>query len=191
MPDRFLTISDAQTFTAKSRSTLRRFIEGIVKADNSPDRHLLLPTIAEVTALREQNQPFSWRISEELLRRQFLKPDESAAPAGGQGSGPVAGSDSSRLVTVLEKSIAMLERELSEKNNQIAAMNDRMRESNILMKDLQQRLALPAPHSSAGQVVAERSPSSAVNSVTPSASRNESSHETPPRKSRFGWLFGA
>ncbi|MEK6261263.1 MAG: hypothetical protein AABP62_21895 [Planctomycetota bacterium] len=67
MPNRFLTISDAEKFTGKSRSTLRRFIDGIVKADNSPDRPLLLPTIAEVIALREQSQPFSWRISEELL----------------------------------------------------------------------------------------------------------------------------
>ena len=140
MPDRFLTISDAEKFTGKSRSTLRRFIDGIVKAGNSSDRPLLLPTVAEVIALREQSQPFSWRISEELLRRQFLKPDESAASESGQGSGGVAGSDSSRLVTVFEKSIAMLERVLPEKNNQIAAMNDRLRESNILMKDLRHGL---------------------------------------------------
>ena len=83
MPDRFLTISDAEKFTGKSRSTLRRFIDSIVKADNSLDRSLLLPTIAEVLPLREQSQPFSWRISEELLRRQFLKPDEVPVTDGG------------------------------------------------------------------------------------------------------------
>ncbi len=190
MSDRFLTISDAEKFTGKSRSTLRRFIDSIVKADNSPDRSLLLPTIAEVLALREQSQPFSWRINEELLRRQFVKLDDATTPDVGQGSGAVAGSDSSRLVTVLEKSIAMLERELSEKNNQIAAMNERMRESNILMKDLHQRLALPAAKSSEGQIVDERRPPSAGNSKTSSASREGSSIETQPRKSRFGWLFG-
>ena len=84
------------------------------------------------------------------------------------------GSDSSRLVSVLEKSISMLERELAEKNNQIGAMNERLRESNILMKDLQQRLALPAPKSDEPDKAAHRD-------------------KTPTRQVRqlpFGWLFG-
>ena len=93
-------------------------------------------------------------------------------------------------MTVLEKSIAMLEHELSEKNNQIAAMNERMRESNILMKDLHQRLALPAAKSSEGQIIDERRTSSAENSKTSSTSRDNSPIEMQPRKSRFGWLFG-
>ena len=160
-----------------------------MKPDNSPDRHLLLPTIDEVVALREQGQPFSWRINEELLRRQFLKPEEIPTSDTKQGTGDVTGSESSRLVTVLEKSIAMLERELSEKNNQIAAMNERMRESNILMKDLQQRMALPAAKSNDGQVVEERRASTADNIVITPTKPDESS-STPARKSRFGWLFG-
>ena len=170
MASRFLTISEAEKFTGKSRSTLRRFIDAVVKADPSPDRHLLLPSIEEVLALREQTQPFAWKISEELLRRQFLKPDETISE---KGSDAPVGSDSSRLVAVLEKSVAMLERELAEKNNQIAAYNERLRESNILMKDLQQRLALPAPK--------------------PEADSVEASPTEPTKKSRrpFGWLFGA
>lgn len=183
MPDRFLTISDAEKFTGKSRSTLRRFIDGIVKVENSPDRHLLQPTVEEVAALREQSQPFSWRISEELLRRQFLKAEDDVTPDAKQGSEAVGASDSSRLVSVLEKSISMLERELSEKNNQIAAMNERMRESNILMKDLQQRLALPAAKSADDAVVENKR-------TTEASVVAEKVTETTPQKSRFGWLFG-
>lgn len=187
MPDRYLTISDAEKFTGKSRSTLRRFIDGIVKIENAPDRHLLLPTVDEVAGLRAQNQPFSWRISEELLRRQFLNPDDSPTPDSKAESNESTASDSSRFVAVLEKSISMLERELNEKNSQIAAMNERMRESNILMKDLQQRLALPAAKAADDSVVeAARTadvPATPVTSTEPTPSSS--------RKSRFGWLFGA
>lgn len=177
MAHRFLTISEAEKFTGKSRSTLRRFIDTIVKTENSPDRTLLQPTPEEVIALHDQNQPFAWKISEELLRRQFLKPDETDTAAGEKGSEASPESDSSRLVSVLEKSVAMLERELNEKNNQIAAMNERLRESNILMKDLQQRVALPPAKDASTTDV---SPNDTTATTT----------ETSPRKRPFGWLFG-
>ena len=124
MAHRFLTISEAEKFTGKSRSTLRRFIDNIVKAENSPDRPLLQPTPEEVIGFHEQSQPFAWKISEELLRRQFLKPENSDGSNQAKGSEAPPESDSSRLVTVLEKSVAMLERELNEQNNQIAALNE-------------------------------------------------------------------
>ena len=179
MAHRFLTISEAEKFTAKSRSTLRRFIDGIVKAENSPDRPLLVPTPDEVVALRKQNQPFTWKISEELLRRQFLKPEESEGSEREQGSEGTPKSDASRLVAVLEKSVAILERELNEKNSQIAAMNERLRESNILMKDLQLRVALP--------------PAKEVPPTTTEVTgteREQTEANKPTSKRPFRWLFG-
>lgn len=184
MTDRLLTISEAEKLTGKSRSTLRRFIDGIVKAEKSADRHLLTPTPEDAMMLREQNQPFSWKISEQLLRRQFLPPDAADAAEGEKGSGGAPGSDSSRLVTVLEKSIAILERELAEKNNQISAMNDRLRESNILQKDLQSRLALPPGKPADVQTMGE-------SRHEPGASAHAARESTEPKKRRFGWLFGA
>ena len=181
MPDRFLTISDAEKFTGKSRSTLRRYIDGIVKAEKSADRHLLTPTPDEAIALRNQNQPFAWKISEELLRRQFLKPEETSATEAEKGSGGTP--DSSRLVAVLEKTVTMLENELKEKNNQITAMNDRLRESNILMKDLQQRIALPPGKTTESQTVDGSRPESASNPRT-------EGERTQPKKRPFRWLFG-
>lgn len=187
MTDRFLTISEAEKFTGKSRSTLRRFIDGIVKVEQAADRHLLLPTEADVRALRAQNQPFAWKISEELLRRQFLKPAETPAASGGEGSGEPGSSESSRLVAVLEKSILVLERELNEKNSQIAAMNERLRESNVLMKDLQSRLALPAGNSSA-----ERPSQTVQDATTPVKAKAAPTKPTKPkpRRKSFSWFFG-
>ena len=122
----------------------------------------------------------TWRCS---IRRQFLKTDASDASEGEKGSEGVPGSDSSRLVTVLEKSIAMLERELGEKNTQISAMNDRLRESNILMKDLQSRLTLPAGKAVEAQTMDGSRPESEANPSTEGDSPKA-------KKSRFGWLFG-
>jgi hypothetical protein len=179
MAHRFLTISEAESFTGKSRSTLRRFIDGIVKAENSPDRPLLSPTSDEVVALRAENQPFAWKISEELLRRQFLKSEETKDSEAQQGSEETPKSDASRLVAVLEKSLAILERELTEKNSQMAAMNERLRESNILMKDLQQRVALPPGK--------EGSPKTTDASST---EREKTDANKPVSKRPFSWLFG-
>lgn len=152
-----------------------------MKADNAPDRHLILPTVADVAALREQNQPFAWKISEELLRRQFLTPEDTQPAGEEQGSGGLAKGESSRLIGALEKSIAVLERELDQKNSQITAMNERLRESNILMKDLQARWALPAPKTQDERKVPDASVESPRTRKQP-----------PPRKpSRrpFSWLF--
>ncbi len=179
MVNRFLTISEAENFTGKSRSTLRRFIDNIVKADNSPDRPLLLPTQDEVLALRERNQPFAWKISEELLRRQFLKPENTDESEGEKGSEGTPQSESPRLVAVLEKSLAILERELTEKNNQIKALNERLHESNVLQKDLQLRLASPAGK--------EVSPQATDVSHGEPEKKEE---KKPPRMRPFRWLFG-
>ena len=178
MADRFLTISEAENFPGKSRSTLRRFIDSIVKVDKSPDRHLVIPTPEEAQSLKEQSQPFAWRISEELLRRQFLKPEASEVPEHESGSGGVGSGDSSRLVAVLEKSIAMLERELNEKNSQINAMNERLRESNILMKDLQARLALPSGK-----------PTAVEEAGVAAAAESSPKPESDPKKKHFLWPF--
>lgn len=173
MPDRYITLSDAEKFTGKSRSTLRRFLDGIVKVDDAPDRHLITPTIDEVAAFREENQPFTWKISEELLRRQFLKSEETDQPSE-EGSGPSLEGGSNRLVSVLEKTVAMFEKELNEKNAQIAALNERLRESNYLQQDLQARLALPPAKPREMPVDAE-------------TTRTESKKTT---RIPFGWLFG-
>ena len=146
MTDRFLTISEAEKFTGKSRSTLRRFIDGIAEGREATRPAPRAADAGGGECAQEAEPAVRLEDQRGAARRQFLEPEPEATPEAGKGSGEARGSDSSRLVTVLEKSIAMLERELAEKNSQIAAMNDRLRESNILMKDLQGRLALPAPH---------------------------------------------
>lgn len=183
MTDRFLTLTEAQQHTGKSRSTLRRFVEGIVKAD-SADRILILPTAAEVAELKENNQPFSWQISEALLDREFRSEAEKTSPS--EADRGVTQDD--RIVTVLEKTVAVLQEELIEKNRQIAAFQERQREQNLLMKNLHEQLALAAPAS-------HRSPSTeAVIDSRESNVTGQAKAPTKPEKKSF-WqrefhLFG-
>ncbi|MEZ6129013.1 MAG: hypothetical protein R3C59_10040 [Planctomycetaceae bacterium] len=159
MTQQFLTLTEAQEFTGRSRSTLRRFVEGIVKADDSPDRNFVQPTVDEVAKLKAGNQPFSWKVSTELLSREYRVEPETTAPK--TESRGVAEND--RLVSVLEKTVVVLQEELNEKNRQIAAFQERQREQNLLLKNLHDRFAIAGPASAApaGTVDAEPERSSA------------------------------
>ena len=44
-----------------------------------------------------------------------------------------------------DEQMRTLEKQLDRKDDQIASLNERMRESNVLMRELQQRLAIAAP----------------------------------------------
>lgn len=188
MTDQHLTLKEAQEFTGKSRSTLRRFVESIVKADDSPDRHFLRPSIEEVAELKRNNQPFSWRVATELLAREY--PKESAAGDAVNGS---VSSDGDRIITVLEKTVTVLQEELTEKNKQIAAFQDRQAEHNVLLKQLQQQLSLTA---AAGESASSSETNSAVVNVEQTPVETDSmqapatnQEQKPESKIPFHWLF--
>jgi len=175
MTSQYLTLKEAQQFTQKSRSTLRRFVEGIVKTDDHADRAAILPTVSEVAELKQDNQPFSWRISEELLTRDFRAPEEK--PPAEEGSHTSQHHD--RLVSVLEKTVVVLQEELNEKNRQISAFQERQREQHHLMRSLSDQLALKAPASPANELVVEAAEDQSTKSDTKQGSQ--------PSKKKF-WL---
>lgn len=137
----FLTVSEAARRTGKSASSVRRVIYPILRDPHHPDRSHIEPSADDARELRLRGEPFAWRISEELLSR--------AIPPAEPAREPKAGSHESDLVS-------MLQRELEIKNQQITqhaelisrqmelltGLSERLREGNILMGTLQQRLAL-------------------------------------------------
>lgn len=147
----FLTVKEAARLTGKSPSSIRRVIYPIIRDDKHPDRHHVQPTPAEALNLRTKGENFAWRLSEQLLRREIhtnpaLEKGTAASPHRGQTHD--AGGEL----------LAMLRRELDIKNHQItqqselikgqmdliSGLSERLREGNILIGSLQQRLALPA-----------------------------------------------
>ncbi len=131
----FLSLKEAESYTGKSRSTLRRFVTSVTKPENHPDRDLVKPTVEEVDRLHAENHPFSWKVSHVLLDRSFDK-----KPSLENGL-PEANSDL-RSNELLKRTLSMLETELSEKNKQIAEFQERQRETNILLRQANERVAL-------------------------------------------------
>lgn len=144
----FLTVKAAAVLTGKSPSSIRRVLYPIVERKDHPDRSHILPPVDEVAALRVKGENFAWRLSEELLRREFPADAPSERGTGAPSSKETATDEAGLL--------AMLRRELDIKNQQItqqgvmlekqmeliSGLSERLREGNILIGSLQQRLAL-------------------------------------------------
>jgi hypothetical protein len=143
----YLSVKEAAQLTGKSPSSIRRVIYPIIQDDHHPERLHILPTPEEVVKLRMKGENFAWRLSEELLRRKL--PIE---PGSEKTSGPSQKSSTHPEADLL----AMLRRELDIKNQQITqqseliakqmelvtGLSERLREGNILLGSLQQRLTL-------------------------------------------------
>lgn len=144
----FLTVKDAATLTGKSPSSIRRLIYPITKNDAHPDRTHVQPSVEEVLKLRMNAENFAWRVSEEFLRRELPVEPAPTQTTTGASSRPSGSADAELL--------AMLRRELDIKNQQItqqseiiakqmelvSGLNERLREGNLLLGSLQQRLTL-------------------------------------------------
>lgn len=142
-----LTVREACEFTGKSESTIKRLIRDITANEDHPERDLVAPSAAELKAKRDSGEPYAWKIDRSLLERRY-PPDEAAPDDGSASNGRAesrGGESTDRLVTVLEKTISVLEEELREKNRQIDAFQERQREQNLLLKNLHDRIAISAP----------------------------------------------
>jgi hypothetical protein len=137
MTQRFLSLKEAEEFTGKSRSSLRRFVEAITKADNHPDRKYLDPSVDRVAELHASNHPFSWRISQELLEREFKKEGSSST-----SQSTTDDSTTNKVISLLEETVNMLNTELAQKNKQIEAFQERQRETNILLQQTTEKLVV-------------------------------------------------
>lgn len=155
--DQHLTVKEATQFTGKSESTIKRLIREIVNEPQHPDRRYILPAHDELEQRKAAGEPYAWKIDKVLLLSRFPEqPMAGKSQAPSDDSPPQASGSSDRIITVLEKTVAMLEAELGEKNKQITAFQERQREQNLLLKNLHEQL--PSGSASARQqdVVVDR-----------------------------------
>ena len=187
----FLTVKEAARLTGKSTSSIRRVIYPIIRDDNHADRGNINPSPEEAVQLRVKGENFAWRISEELLRREITVGDPRQ---GAESDSPTTNNNSELLGT--------LRRELEIKNNQISkqgeliskqmelinGLTERLREGNILIGSLHQRLALPDGGSTAAQSV------TATRRRRPISRKPEKGSKIPesvkPKRSLLSRIFG-
>jgi hypothetical protein len=181
----FLTVKEAAQRTGKSPSSIRRVIYPILEDPQHPDRPQIQPSVEDARELRLCGENFAWRLSEELLNRAI--PPASQVDPGREAKG-VHGAESDL--------VAMLRRELEIKNQQISqhaelvsrqmellnALSERLREGNMLLGALQQRLALAEKNAAPPVVDAQPTP---AKPATPAPQKSK----VPPKKSTKRGLF--
>jgi hypothetical protein len=159
--DTHLTVSEARALTGKSESTLKRMLREITAIPNHPDRAFVHPSPEEVERRKAAKEPYAWKIERSLLLRRFPAENSPEEGTGGVGSPEVASAPPELMLQILREQLSSkdqqlrtLETQLDRKDEQIASLSERMRESNVLMRELQQRLAI-APPKPAGEATVE------------------------------------
>jgi hypothetical protein len=145
MEPTFLTIAEAIEQTGKSASTIRRIIRTIADDANHPDRDGIQPSVKEVAAYKKKGENFTWKIRADLLMQQ----SDSALTKKKKPASDV----SPDILTILNKELELKNQQIEKQWEVIHALNDRLREGNILMGSLQKRLGPPAETQTAETVV--------------------------------------
>jgi cell division septation protein DedD len=209
--DQHLSLSEARTVTGKSESTLKRLLREIVTNPDHPDRPFILPSVEEIERRKAANEPYVWKIDRQLLLRRFPADEPMTPPNRGATGGPAGAAPEDIMLQVLrdqleskDRQIQTLEVQLDRKDEQISNLNERMRESNVLMRELQQKLALPSPHSQASEPPVDAKSATASQPKTapasgpkatptpktsPKATPKTPSKPTPQKRGLFGRLF--
>jgi len=175
MESPLLTIGEAAKMTGRSASTIRRFIHSIVETDKHPNRSSIVPSPAQAASFKKKGEIFTWRIREDVLLGEFrsAQAEEKKSPSG----------LSPDVLMILQKELDLKNRQIEKQWEVIQALNDRLREGNILMGSLQQRLVLPEAQSPV-EAVAE-SPA-----MKPSTEAIKETTKKAKKKSLFQWLRG-
>lgn len=117
----YLTIQEAMKLTGKSESTFRNLSRRL-KASGSKD--------IKLEKLKTGHEKI-------LFKESFIN---SYFNTSSKGSSKQVESEASSNIS--ERTLAILERELEEKNRQIEALTDRLKESNLLQAQLHEQVKL-------------------------------------------------
>lgn len=168
----YLTIRAAAQRTGCSESTVRRVIKNIVSRTNHPNRDAVQPPPAKAEACKKKGEIFAWKVREDVLLRECQKVQmRNQNPSGGEQGG---------IVEVLRSELSIKNEYITKQWEVITALNERLREGNILMGSLQKQLSPPSSDSEGTAVIDARGSS-------PLTSK-KSSRRTP-RKWFFSRLF--
>lgn len=136
-----LTIKQAALRMGKSELTIRRLIKQTL-ADNpkTPTK-----TITQRKGAYRVDEAWLLSVYPDPFASPHTSPNEPTASPG-VSSDILSAKD--QTITLLMRELDMLTGQLTAKDEQISAMNERARESNVLMARLQERLAIDGPRPS-------------------------------------------
>lgn len=185
-----LTIREAAHATGHSTHKIRRLIKAIADDPENGDRSLVEPSPVDVQRLSAEGVQFTWRISEDLVRRQLGDTPTATTMKNesGVGESPDVLALLQRAMTAKENAEAKLFDQLKTKDEQIAglqhtvtSLNERLRESNVLMASLQRQLP-------EGRKDATDNRKQEPHKSSAAPSRPTKSERTEPKPRRRKWL---
>lgn len=141
----FITIAEATEKTGRSASTIRRLIRTITETENHVDREGIEPDAKKVAAFKKKGENFTWKVREDIITKHF-----SSAPVQDKKSAPQVAAN---ILDILQNELSLKNQQIEKQWEVIHALNDRLREGNILMGSLQQRLGPPPAESPVEQPV--------------------------------------
>jgi hypothetical protein len=141
----FLTISEAAEKSGRSLSTIRRIVRTIGDNASHPDRDGVEPSPAQVAEFKKKGEIFTWKVRGDVLDRQLKSAQKTE-----KKSDPAPHGD---ILDILRRELELKNGQIEKQWEVIHALNDRLREGNILMGSLQQRLALPEGTSKSSNTV--------------------------------------
>ena len=136
MESTFFTIAEAAAQSGRSPSTVRRIIHAIVKADDHSHRSGVLPSKEEARAFDKKGEMFKWRIREDIMMREMHSAQRREKSTHA--------SPPPDILSILRDELALKNTQIEKQWEVIHALNDRLREGNILMGSLQKQLAPPS-----------------------------------------------
>jgi hypothetical protein len=171
----FLTIAEAVQKTGRSPSTVRRLIKQIAEAAAHPDRGAIEPSVKQVDVFKKKGENFTWKIREDVLMKNF---ERAQLQEQKFKTGP-----NTDVLQILRRELELKNTQIEKQFEVIQSLNERLREGNILMGSLQQRLALPEAQSPAASTVdvASKQPSTEAEQA-PSVKPAHQTTSTPSTK---------
>ncbi|QDT38380.1 hypothetical protein [Stratiformator vulcanicus] len=115
-----------------------------------PDRSSVLPEPDELERKQTSGEQYAWKVHRDLLLKRFPVEDTTRRRRPGDSSKKGSRDEADVLRSQLQgkdQYVSFLEEQVRTKDGQLAEMNERLRESHVLIKDLQQKSAgaLPSP----------------------------------------------
>ncbi len=146
-----LTIREVAEKTGHSPHKIRRLIKAIADDPAHPDRTQIEPSVDDVASLTAAGVQFTWRVTEELVRRELgdvaPQSDDGKSAAAAAGESPEWLGFMQRLTDAKEKAeerlfeqLRVKDDQIRAKDEQIAELTSRLKESNILMQSLHRQL---------------------------------------------------
>jgi hypothetical protein len=174
----FLTVKEAAQRTGKSPSSIRRAIYPIIQDDQHVDRAFVQPSPEEALQLRVKGENFAWRISEELIAREF--PPETAHTASSSTSRAAGSEEGSELLLMLRAELDIKNRQITQQGELIgrqmeliSGLSERLREGNVLIATLQRQLAPGEPQRPSTNTVDAKTTSDATGPGPPKTSKSK------------------